>query len=152
LAEYLQSAYLISSDHGSCKSGSSAASSAETPVFASKFKGRFKVIITGKNLEQFGLPSFITSYNAKPVLIRNTGSLIRSVNVSSGIAYAEFDINVHRFAAVPKKALSTLLDRFDKMFIDVGFCIESREDAEMPETILGCASLNKPVPSAAPRF
>lgn len=31
------------------------------------------------NLDSFGLPSFISSYNAKPVLIRQTGTLIRCV-------------------------------------------------------------------------
>jgi hypothetical protein len=36
-----------------------------------KFKDRLKVILNCKNLEEFGLPSFITSYNAKPVLLRN---------------------------------------------------------------------------------
>ena len=52
-----------------------------------------------QNIDEFGLPSFITAYNAKPVLIRNTGTLIRGTN------YIEMDINVHRFASVPKQAL-----------------------------------------------
>lgn len=38
---------------------------------------RFKVVVACNNIDEFGLPSFITSYNAKPVLIRNTGTLIR---------------------------------------------------------------------------
>jgi hypothetical protein len=45
----------------------------------SPWKSRFKVTMRCNNIEEFGLPSFITSYNAKPVLIRNTGNLIRSV-------------------------------------------------------------------------
>ena len=40
--------------------------------------GRFKVTIRCENIEEFGLPSFITAYNAKPILIRNTGILYRS--------------------------------------------------------------------------
>lgn len=39
--------------------------------------GRFKVILSCENLEEFKLPSFITSYNAKPVLIRNTATFFR---------------------------------------------------------------------------
>lgn len=39
--------------------------------------GRFKITIRIENVDQFGLPSFITAYNAKPVLIRHTGTLLR---------------------------------------------------------------------------
>jgi len=103
----------------------------------SPYRSRFKITVRCDNIEEFGLPSFITSYNAKPVLIRNTGNLLR------GEGYVEMDINVHRFASVPKKALATLISRFDKMFVKMGFCVESREDNEMPETLFGCAALNK---------
>lgn len=43
------------------------------------------------------------------------------------------------------------------MSIDIAFCIESRDDAEMPETLFGCCNLLKPsivwpewVPGTAP--
>ena len=65
----------------------------------SPWKARFKTTMRCQNIDEFGLPSFITAYNAKPVLIRNTGTLIRGSN------YIEMDINVHRFASVPKQAL-----------------------------------------------
>jgi hypothetical protein len=39
--------------------------------------GRFKIILRCEDIEQFGLPSFITAYNSKPVLIRSTGTLMR---------------------------------------------------------------------------
>jgi hypothetical protein len=42
--------------------------------------------------------------------------------------------------------------RFDQMFIHTGFCIESRDDDEMPETLVGCAALNKPSPANAVPF
>ena len=102
------------------------------------FRGRFKITLRCDNIDEFGLPSFITSYNSKPVLIRNTGTLVR------GEKYIEMDINVHKFGSVPKKALQMLISRFDKMYINVGFCIESREDSEMPEVLFGVAALNKP--------
>jgi hypothetical protein len=41
------------------------------------WRARFKVTMRCQNIDEFGLPSFITSYNAKPVLIRNTGTLVR---------------------------------------------------------------------------
>ena len=33
---------------------------------------------------------------------------------------------------------------FDRMFVNMGFCIESKEDGEMPEVMMGCVALNKP--------
>lgn len=104
----------------------------------SKYRGKFKVIVNCDNINDFGLPSFITGYNAKPVLIRNTGTLIR------GDRYIEMDINVHRFNSLAKKGLQALMSRFDKLYMDIGFCIESREDKEMPEVIFGCSKLFKP--------
>ncbi len=51
---------------------------------------------------------------------------------------------MHRFANLPKKALETMFHRFDQMVICVGFCIESKDEHEMPETLFGCATLNRP--------
>ena len=50
---------------------------ATPPGSANPWIGRFKVIITCLNIEQFGLPNFIASYNSKPVLIKNTASYYR---------------------------------------------------------------------------
>ena len=44
---------------------------------SSPWKSRFKLAMRCQNIEQFGLPSFISAYNGQPVLIRNTGVLIR---------------------------------------------------------------------------
>jgi hypothetical protein len=108
MAEYMNSGAEVSSAYG--KTDFTAPK--ETPEYK-KWKGRFKVILNALNMDEFGLPGFITSYNAKPVLIRNTGTLIRGTNSLSGtnIQYAEFDINVHRFSSVPKKGLSIILDK-----------------------------------------
>lgn len=149
LSEYLKSGTTVDSAYGA--PGTNETASVKESKEFSKWRGRFKVIINGKNLDDFGLPNFITSYNSKPILIRNTGTLVKCLH-PSGFNYCEFDINVHRFGSVPKKALSTLINSFDKMFMEIGFCIESRENDEMPETITGCVLLNKPDPKSAPRF
>lgn len=47
------------------------------PEGPNPWAGRFKIILRCEDIEQFGLPSFITAYNSKPVLIRNTGTLVR---------------------------------------------------------------------------
>ena len=68
LAEFMNSGTPVSSNYGN----TDFTPPVETASFA-KWKGRFKVILNCNNIDEFGLPSFITSYNAKPVLIRNTG-------------------------------------------------------------------------------
>jgi hypothetical protein len=42
-----------------------------------RMKGRFKTIMHCRNIDEFKLPSFITQYNAKPVLIKQTGTVVR---------------------------------------------------------------------------
>ena len=105
-----------------------------------------------KNIEEFGLPSFITSYNAKPVLIRNTSTMYSSSSIEGkegSCSYLEIDLNVHKFGSVPKKALATMIDKFSSMRVSSGFCIESRVDDEMPETMLGVSTTYKPDHSKA---
>lgn len=104
----------------------------------SEFKGKFKVCVRCENIEEFGLPTFIKQWNSKPALIKQTGSLIRGPN------YIEMDINGHRFNSIAKGALLSLMPSFDRMIISAGFCIESRKDDEMPETLFGLATWNKP--------
>lgn len=62
----------------------------------------------------------------------------------------EMDINVHKFASLPKRALEVLFHRFDKMVISAGFCIESRTDGEMPEALFGAAQINFPTHQMTP--
>lgn len=114
--------------------------------FASAWKGRFKVILAIKDIEEYRLPGFISSYNAKPVLIRTTGQVHRGKN------YVEQDINCHAFGAVARKALGVLMDKFHTMSFDVGYVIESRGDDEMPETLLGSGSFNEPNKDLAPHW
>jgi len=102
------------------------------------WKGRFKVIVSIKDIELYGLPSFIANYNGKPVLIRSTGKVYR------GEDYVEQDINCHAFGSVARKALGVLANKFPSMKFNIGFIIESRSDDEMPECLLGCGSLNQP--------
>lgn len=102
------------------------------------FRARFKAMAYVDNLDQMGFPSFITKYNAKPVLIRKTGNLIRGPN------YLEMDINVHSFAAMAKKGISMLMPAFKDMYINIGFTIEGRDDSELPECLFGCGQLHRP--------
>ena len=37
-----------------------------------------------------------------------------------------------------------MFNNFNKMIIDVGFCIEGRLDDELPEVLIGKVEMNKP--------
>lgn len=100
--------------------------------------GRFKVINSCTNLDEMGMPSVIVQYNAKPVLIRRTGSLFRGPN------YVEKDIHVHKFANMAKQPIHLISSRCGKMYMSIGFVIEGREDSELPEVLFGCVAVNKP--------
>lgn len=128
---------------------------AEYTNSSSTWHGRFKLVTRCENIDEFGLPSFITSYNAKPILIRNTSTMYSSPSLEASegkkgrCSYLEVDLNVHKFGSVPKKALATMIDKFSSMRVSSGFCIESRSDEEMPETMLGVSTTYKPDHSKA---
>ena len=116
----------------------------------SSWKGRFKAMFRSENMAEFGFPSFITSYNAKPTLINRTGKLYRDTDPSN--RFLEMDINLHKFAVVAKKGLQILLPYFEQMDVSCGFCIESLTDAEMPECLFGVAALTKLSYKIAPEW
>jgi Protein ENHANCED DISEASE RESISTANCE 2, C-terminal len=84
------------------------------------------------------MPQYITSYNAKPVLIRRTGTIFKGPN------YLEMDIHVHKFANIAKQSIHVLTSRCALMAMQIGFVIEGREDSELPETLFACVAVNKP--------
>jgi hypothetical protein len=101
-----------------------------------------------------GVPSVIMSYNAKPVLIRRTGSVFRGGGTntsitnggspSGGSKYLEIDIHVHKFANLAKKSIHALSSRCSLMYMQIGFVIEGRTDEELPETLFACVGVNRP--------
>jgi len=109
----------------------------------SPWKGKFKICCRVDNIDELGLPFFITSYNSKPVLIQKTGNIIRG----EGGKYVEMDVNVHNFGSIARGALQII--SFDKMLLNFVFCIEAREDEEMPESAFGSITMTKPVLACA---
>ena len=89
------------------------------------------------------MPSTITNFNAKPVLIRRTGTIFRGPN------YMEMDIHVHKFANLAKQSIHLITSRCSLMAMQIGFVIEGREDAELPETLFACIAVNKPQEDSA---
>lgn len=107
----------------------------------SPYRGRFKVCPRIDNIDELSLPYLISSYNSKPALIVKTGSVHR------GDGYIELDVNVHQFGTAGRTALQVM--RFDMMTANFGFCIESRDDTEMPEVLFGAICLNHTLLSIA---
>lgn len=106
-------------------------------------RGRFKVINSCSNLEELGMPSAIVQWNAKPVLIRRTGTLFK------GKGYIEKDIHVHKFATFAKSSIHMITSRCGLMYMQIGFVIEGRDDSELPEVLFGCVAVNRPQESEA---
>jgi len=106
------------------------------------WRGRFKVINSCTNLDELGIPSAISAYNAKPIMIRRTGSISRGTN--DGIKYMEMDIHVHKFATLAKQSIHYISSRCGQMFMQIGFVIEGVSDPELPETLFACVAVNKP--------
>ncbi len=77
------------------------------------------------NLGEVGVGSSIASFNSKPLLLRQTGS------VHHGRGYMEQDMHVHKFANVAKQSILMLTSRCGVMYMQIGFVIEGREDAEL---------------------
>lgn len=80
----------------------------------------------------------ILSFNAKPVLIRRTGSIFVGSN------YIEIDVHVHKFANLAKKSIHALSSRCGQMYMQIGFVVEGREEHELPESLFACVGVNRP--------
>jgi len=104
------------------------------------WRARFKFISSCSNLVELGVPSSIANYNAKPILIRRTGSLYRG----EGNKYMEFDMHIHTFDTMAKKGIFYMTSLCAEMFCQIGYVIEGRADEELPEALFGCAALNRP--------
>ena len=115
------------------------------------FMSRFKVISRAENLEEIGLPSWISKFNGKPFLVRRpgqTGFLFNHPEQSC----MEFDVSLHPFPYLAKKGICYMKDSyFQKTVVTFAFCIEGREEDELPECILGAFQLCYPNPVHAIR-
>ena len=102
-----------------------------------RMQGRFKMIPNVHNVNEVGLPSYISKYCGKPVLIKRvnvTGFLSSHPDLNA----MEFDITLHPFPYLAKKAMSYLYENvFAKAVISLSYVIEGRDDDELPEALIG---------------
>ena len=104
--------------------------------------GRFKLCPLIDNIDDLGWPGFLSSYNAKPALI------VQSAEVFRGDGYMCIDSNVHGFGGIARSAMQIV--SLETMQMKWGFCIESREDSEMPEVLFGACFMDKPCMDVLP--
>ncbi|CBN75723.1 conserved unknown protein [Ectocarpus siliculosus] len=142
-----------------------------------EMRTRFKAIAVVNNQEVINMARLIAPFNGKPVLITESGTLMRgtrrpgaegegapdsvarvesdsagsnggSSGSSSGGSsfgadeFLELDIHVRRWNFMARKGLSKLTPKFGLINVSVAFLVEGREDSELPEQILGCATVN----------
>jgi hypothetical protein len=60
-----------------------------------------------------------------------------------GNGYLELDVNIKKFGLLANKTLPLLLSRLHLMDLHIGICVESREEEEMPEGMMGCVRVHK---------
>jgi hypothetical protein len=104
------------------------------------WRSRFKFIAACSNMLELGVPGSIADWNAKPILIRRTGSIHRG----EGGKYMEFDMHIHEFDTVARKGIHFMTAQAGGMLTQIGYVIEGREDDELPEALFGCAALTMP--------
>ncbi|KAF4665804.1 hypothetical protein FOZ61_010485 [Perkinsus olseni] len=102
----------------------------------------FKVIGRVQNLTSLpNLPalSIIEKYNGKPALITGSATILEGTRP---YRYVEIDYDVRKWSLVARTTLSQVKDRFRDVVLDVGYLVESQEEEDMPERLLGSISLH----------
>ena len=108
-----------------------------TSAHDDKMQARFKFIPNVHNPTEVGLPSYISKYCGKPVLIKRanvTGFLKDYPHLNA----LEFGISLHPFPFLAKKAMAYLKWAvFPKAIVSLSYVIEGRSDDELPEALIG---------------
>jgi hypothetical protein len=116
-------------------------------------RGTLKLIGDAHNFADVGAPSFVQSYNAKPVLLAGgglTGNRLGFAQIYRGHNYLEVDVDVaEHFTYLSQRGICWALGLMDKLSTDIAFVVEGRSEDELPEAVLCCVHIDKmPVLSA----
>ena len=110
--------------------------------FAGRAPGRFKVIGFLDNLSQMGIPSMLArsveGFNGKPVIVFKTGAFF--LDAAEGVY--ECDVNVHEFPFMVKSSLAAMRSKIRAAQLRAAFVVQGEADDELPERLLGCASVS----------
>ena len=107
---------------------------------SNKDKIALKVIGQIENLDELGLPDLVSSYNAKPTL------LTKSCNIKTGQhpfdEVLEINFDVRQWNYLTRKTFGSLKHRLAEAVVSIGFVVEGKDDAALPEQLLGGYRLN----------
>lgn len=94
-------------------------------------QARFKVIPTIDNVEEMGLPSWISRISGKPFLIKRAGQT-GFIYEHPKLSCMEFDISLHPFPYLAKQGICLSNENyFKKALLTWAFVIEGRSDDEV---------------------
>lgn len=125
-------------------------------------RSRFKALAFVNNLDKVNMNRLISPFNGKPVLITESGSLVRGSRVAGGGStegtldsvpgggraengggasfgadeFLELDVNVRRWNFMARKGLHKLTPKFGSMNVSVAFLVEGRADTEVSTCLL----------------
>ncbi|EER15272.1 hypothetical protein Pmar_PMAR007004 [Perkinsus marinus ATCC 50983] len=102
----------------------------------------FKVIGRVQNLTDLpSLPAMgiIERYNGKPALITGSATILEG---SRPYRYVEIDYDVRKWSLIARTTLAQVKERVRDVVLDVGYLVESQEEVDMPERLLGSISLH----------
>lgn len=102
-----------------------------------RLQERLKLIGQVGNFSELNVPSMLQTYNGKPVLITKSGTMY------SGHGYLEMDVDVKCFSFPARLALSQLWNKVSQADLTFAAVIQGDTEVELPERILGCASLHR---------
>jgi hypothetical protein len=96
---------------------------------------RMKGIVRIENIQNSPVPSMLRQYNSKPFLTRPQHKFWK------GDFYLEGAADVHIFTYLARSGNKMVRGRFEEMIEDLVYVIESRDEKEMPEQVLGAVRL-----------
>ncbi len=94
----------------------------------------FKKIGQLRNVDAVGLPSFLKSYNGKPILV--TGSCKIYTENMPRVLEIHYDCRCWAYAM--RSALPTIAQKLPISEVEFGYLIEGKTEDELPEQLLAC--------------
>mmetsp|Transcript_20436 Transcript_20436/g.53195 ORF Transcript_20436/g.53195 Transcript_20436/m.53195 type:complete len:336 (+) Transcript_20436:29-1036(+) len=104
----------------------------------SNFHGRFKIIGTVLNWEEVRLPQMAKSYNSKPALVKESGTMFKGTlpHPNEKVSYVDWTVNIFKWGSMARKGIDSLKHRAPEVKFNVCTTIEAKGDHEMPERCL----------------
>ena len=87
------------------------------------------------NFDDLGLPKSTKGLNGKPVI------LFKTAFIQMAPETMEINVRVHSFGIMAKAMLANFIGVAQNIKIKAAFLLEGEDDSELPEVVIGCASI-----------